>query len=185
MNCKKFFGAASVLVLLSVGEPHLILAQDANAAKPPVPAAPAQVEQGHSYRGDFSLIEIQNGKKVDTRQYSLTFGTNGRGHISIGTRVPTTTKTDGTVSYLDANTTIDASIGERAHDTVLDVNCNVTSVVPGLFPGQDPASPPILRILTISSVSMLVVGKQIVVGVADDPNSKAQFELDATITETK
>ena len=180
MNCKKFFGAASVLALLSVGEPHFILAQDANAAKS-APGPQEQVEPAHGYRGDFSLIEMDNGKKVDTRQYSLTFGTNGRGHISIGTRVPTVTKNDGTLSYLDANTNIDASIGERAHETVLDVNCNVTSVVPG----QDPSRPPVLRTLNISSSSMLVVGKQIVVGIADDPNSKAQFELDATITEIR
>jgi hypothetical protein len=177
MKSARFLKVASVVLFISAAAGPRGLAQDSNAPKP----APAtQPDSSHAYRADFTLTETEDGKKVDSRQYSFSFGTNGSGGVSIGTRVPTSTKTDGTIAYLDATTYINGHMSERPWP-MLDVNCNVTSVVPG----QDTSRPPVLRTLSISNSTLLMLGKQMLVGMADDPNSKAQFELDVTITQTK
>jgi hypothetical protein len=178
MKSATLLKVASVVIFISAAVVPRGLAQDSNAPKP---SSAAQADSSHAYRADFTLTETEDGKKIDSRQYSFSFGTNGSGGVSIGTRVPTSTKTDGTISYLDASTSINGRLSERAGGPMLDVNCSVTSVVPG----QDPSRPPVLRTLSINNSTPLVLGKQIVVGVADDPNSRAQFELDVNLTQTK
>jgi hypothetical protein len=42
--------------------------------------------------------------------------------------------------------------------------------------------PPVIRQIKISGDTLLVVGKPIVIGSADDPNSKRQFQLEVSVT---
>lgn len=154
-------------------------AQETNAAKS---TAPDVTTPMHNYRADYSLIESENGKKIDSRQYSVNLSKDGRSMVQIGTRVPVETKADGTLQYLDANTQIVSRLIGHPNGLVLDVSCNVTSVA------SDAASPtqrPVFRTFVIANDVVVTTGKSMVVGVADDPDSKRQFELDVTVTELK
>jgi hypothetical protein len=42
--------------------------------------------------------------------------------------------------------------------------------------------PPIVRQIKISGSTLLVVGKPILIGSTDDPNSKRQFQMEVTVT---
>jgi hypothetical protein len=44
---------------------------------------------------------------------------------------------------------------------------------------------PVVRQIKISGDTLLVVGKPIMIGSADDPNSKRQFQLEVTVTKLK
>ncbi len=44
---------------------------------------------------------------------------------------------------------------------------------------------PVVRQIKISGDTLLVVGKPIVIGSVDDPNSKRQFQLEVTVTKLK
>jgi len=154
-------------------------AQETNGAK----ATPTDVTTPmHNYRTDYSLIESENGKKIDSRQYSLNLSKDGRSMVQIGTRVPAGTKSDGTPQYLDADTVIVGRLIDHPNGFVLDVSCNVTSVA-----GDGTSRPdrPVFRTFVIANDVVVALGKSMVVGVADDPDSKRQFELDVTVTELK
>lgn len=154
----------------------------------PKPASANQAQSSnHVYRLDYALSETEGGKQIDTRRYQVTVGGADQslfmqGRVEIGTRVPTGAKTDGTVQYLDVGTSIMSVL--RSHNDLLDLNtnCSVTSVAPddAKVGGQ-----PLLRTLTIANDTPLVVGKAVLVGTADDPNSNREFQLEVTVTELK
>jgi hypothetical protein len=159
-----------------------------DTGSPKAEATPQAQTAPRSYRLDYTLTESQDGKKIDSRQYSIIIGggtQNGRpwqGHLRIGTRVPVVTKSDGTIEYVDVGTKINGFIFMRDGAQVLNTDCDVSSVVPdeAKVDGR-----PILRTLMISNETPVTVGKAVTVGTADDPNSKRKFQLEVTVTEIK
>ena len=181
MHGKKYIGAFFLAALLAGGMLAQAPAQETN----PKPAAQAAAV-AHAYRLDYTLTESQGGKKIDSRQYSLYAGGEGQdranGSVQIGTRVPVSTKADGTLDYLSVGTNIRATLYRRADVGMLDTYCDVSSLAPedAKFSGR-----PVLRTLTINNTMPLTEGKPTVVGIADDPNSNQEFELQVTVTELK
>ncbi len=159
-----------------------------DTGSPKAEATPQAQTAPRSYRLDYTLTESEDGKKIDSRQYSIVIGggtQNGRpwqGEVQIGTRVPVVVKSDGTIEYVDVGTKISGSISMRDGAQVLNTNCNVSSVVPdeAKVDGR-----PILRTLSIRNETPVMVGKAVTVGTADDPNSKRKFQLEVTVTEIK
>jgi hypothetical protein len=150
-----------------------------------------------AYHLDFTLDEMQEGKKINTRQYSMNlvaipstgprypigYGRN----LKIGTRVPIEgeqSKTD----YLDIGTRISCQlVADDTGQLALDVNAEVSSLVPRVeadkyIPsGRDP----ILRELSIQASTTVVPGKLTNLGTVDDPDSKRQFQLEVTAEKLK
>jgi len=136
------------------------------------------------YRLDFSINEMEDGKKINTRQYSMNLATNEGNEIKIGTRVPVESKGEE-FQYLDVGTNIFARIGELRGQTELTVRAE-TSNFAKLEPNQDkPFLPPIVRQLKMGGTALLPLSKTIVMGSADDPNSKRQFQLEVTVTKLR
>jgi hypothetical protein len=160
----------------------------ASAQAAPNPTAEA-VEPGHAYRIDFTLNEIEDGKKINSRQYSMNLNAGDQSEIKIGTRVPVEVK-DREIQYLDVGTNIWCRMRDRkdvtwlGNDVLLNVRSEVSSIVPP-EPGQGERSMPPLRQLRIEASTIAVVGKPMVVGVVDDPNSKRQFQLEVTATKLR
>jgi len=158
-----------------------------NVAQPKSEAAP-QAQTPRSYRLDYTLTELENGKKIDSREYSITVGGGTQsgppwqGVVEIGTRVPAGMKSDGSIQYVDVGTKIVGFISTRDGTQVLRTNCDVSSVAPdeAKVDGR-----PILRTLTIVNEAPVAVGKAVMAGTADDPDSKRRFELEVTVTEIK
>jgi len=161
-------------------------AQD--VAQPKSEAAPQAQTPPHSYRLNYTLTELADGKKIDSREYSISVGGGTQsgppwqGVVEIGTRVPVVMKSDGSIQYVDVGTKIVGFISTRDGTQVLRTNCDVSSVAPDetKVDGR-----PILRTLTIVNEAPVAVGKAVLVGTADDPDSKRKFELEVTVTEIK
>ena len=136
------------------------------------------------YHLDFSINEMEDGKKINTRQYSMNLATNEGNEIKIGTRVPVESK-EGEFQYLDVGTNIFARIGELRGQTELTVRAETSNfAVPE--PNLDKRDlHPILRQLKMGGTVLLPLSKTIVMGSADDPNSKRQFQLEVTVTKLK
>jgi len=172
---------AGLLLYVAMAPAH---AQDAapRAAEATRQASPSP----HSYRLDYALTELEDGKKIDSRQYSLSLGggTQGtqpwQGEVQIGTRIPVVMKSDGSIQYVDAGTKIVGFISTREGTQLLRTNCDVSSVAPD---EANVDGRPILRTLTIVNEAPIALGKAVLVGTADDSNSKRKFELEVTVTE--
>jgi len=137
----------------------------------------------HAYRLDFSVNELEDGKKINTRQYSMNLNADDADEIKIGNRVPVDSG-PGTFQYLDVGTNIWCRIGERAEGIPLTVRADVNNLaIPDQASGHE--SRPVVRQFKINASTLAQVGKPMVVGSVDDPNSKRQFQLEVTVSKLK
>jgi hypothetical protein len=150
----------------------------------------AKTKQLQPYRLDFSVNEVEDDKKVNTRHYSMNLTGGETNEIKIGTRVPVPTgNPNGALvntqyQYMDVGTRIWARLRERGDDWELEVNSDVSNLdVPREKPNGMLA--PIVREIKINGDTLLVVGKPIIIGSVDDPNSKRQFQLEVTATKLR
>src|SRR5258708_538860 len=160
--------------------PRALEAQDAQTAKStdiaekPLPA----------FRLDFVLFESEDGKRINTRHYSMNAvpGFINSNEIKIGTRVPVETQ-KGEMQYIDVGTNISSRMVEKGDSLQLEVRADLSNFA---NPEQENRTTmPLLRQLHISASTVATMGKPAIVGVADDPNSKRQFELEVTVTKLK
>ena len=136
-----------------------------------------------AYRLDFSVNEIDESKKVNTRQYSMNLNTGDANALKIGTRVPVEAK-QGEFQYIDVGTNIWAKLKERDNNLMLEVRAEISNFA---IPDQANRSNsmPLLRQIQINGSTVVFPGKMTAVGSVDDPNSKRQFQLDVTVTRLK
>ncbi len=156
-------------------------AQEQESAKKPEEQLKKPVS---AYRLDFSLNELEDGKKINTRQYSMYLKANDYNEIKIGTRVPVEAGAGKDVfQYVDVGTSIRGKVEERENGLLLEINCDTSHFA-------DPeraktSSIPLLRQVRISASTVVGVGKLIVIGSADDPDSNRQYQLEVTATKLK
>jgi hypothetical protein len=176
----------AVLIAALMLAPALMRAtpQDSGAPK----KASDSPEPGHSYRLDFTISELEDGKKINSRQYSINLSSGEANEIKIGTRVPVEAK-QGEFQYLDVGTSIWCRLRDRAdiawlsNDVMLQVRSDLSNFA---IPDQQAQSMrPIIRQVKIDSSAIATVGKQMVVGSAEDPNSKRQFQVEVMVTRLK
>jgi hypothetical protein len=175
------FSTLLVLFALSWGSPA-VKSQDASSGRPM-----SKEKSATAYRLDFSLSEWEEGKKINTRQYSLNIvpttgpGANGN-ELKIGSRIPVEPK-QGEMQYIDIGTNIWARMFELGDSFKLEVRADLSNLA---SPQQDTrTSMPIVRQLKISADTIVVAGQSASLGKVDDPNSKRQFQLDVVATKLK
>ena len=175
---KKTLATATLILALVVGGIGNASAQDSTSPK----AAPETEKTINAYRLDFSVNEFEDGKKINTRQYAMNLNAEDANEIKIGTRVPVESK-QGEFQYLDVGTNIWCRIGERANGLPLSVRAEISNFA---MPDQQAQQArPVLRQLSIRASTVAQLGKPMVVGSVDDPNSRRQFQLEVTVTKLK
>jgi len=163
-------------------------------SKKEAPAQTAKAEPVKPYRMDFSFNEVADGKIVNTRHYSMNLTATESNEIKIGTRVPVpSTSTASNASapaqvqyqYIDVGTNIWAQLREHGDELVLVVRSEVSNLDTSNDSPYTDRALPIVRQIKISGSTLLVVGKPILIGSMDDPNSKRNFQLEVTVTKLK
>ena len=135
----------------------------------------------HAYRVDFSISELQDGKRINTRHYSMNLNSGPWSQIKIGTRVPVS-PTQGSFQYIDLGTSIDCEVDEQGEDLALDVRSDFSNLS---NPEERRSAQPIIRQIKINGRTLTAPGKPVVIGAVDDPSSTRQFQLEATVTRLK
>src|SRR6476660_284731 len=103
--------AALALAMVAVGP---TLAQESATPK----AAPEAEKTQSAYRLDFSVNEMEDGKKINTRLYSMHSRSGDGNEIKIGTRVPVEAK-QSEFQYLDVGTSIWCRLRDQADVTAV------------------------------------------------------------------
>jgi hypothetical protein len=170
---------------------------------PSLKPAQAQDDQKpvHAYRLDFSLNELEGEKKINTRHYSMNLNVPGeRQDIKIGTRVPVATgsypasaSSGSTVSpvintqfqYLDVGTHISCLLKEHGDELELHAESEISNIDDEPVREKYGVSDPVIRQIKISGSTVVVPGKTIAIGSADDPTSNRKFELEVTVTKLR
>jgi hypothetical protein len=160
-------------------------------SKKEAPTQTAKNEPVQPYRLDFSFNELADGKLLNTRHYSINLTAGESNEIKIGTRVPVAAASAPDpmaatqYQYLDVGTSIWAQLREHGDECVLVVRSEVSNFDTSNETEHAAKSLPIIRQIKISGSTLLVVGKPILIGSMDDPNSKRQFQLEVTVTKVK
>jgi hypothetical protein len=184
-------------ILLAVTLEWAMLSGAGVYAQEPAPKAATQPESSEGkpksqgwdkpleeYHLDFSINEIEDGKKINSRQYSTNLATNEGNEIKIGTRVPVESK-EGEFQYLDVGTSLFARIGEMRGQTELTVRAETSSFAMPESNSEKRDLHPIIRQLKMGGTTLLPLTKTVVIGSADDPNSKREFQLEVTVTKLR
>lgn len=153
-------------------------AASASSSKGAEPKAAIPLE---AYRVDFSINELEDGKKINTRQYSMDLTKDQPQDIKIGTKIPVATK-DGEFQYIDLGTNISGRLQPHNDQLELIVHVDMSSFA---VPEQSHDSHSLIRQFKIGGGTLVVLGKPMVIGSADDPNSKRQFQVEVTMTKLR
>jgi hypothetical protein len=166
------------------------LVQAQEAAKD-TSSSPEKNKPAQSYRLDFSFNEIADGKIVNTRHYSMNLIAGTSNEIKIGTRVPVAVASSPSMpppmqyQYIDIGTNIWSQLREHADELTLAVRAEVSNLDVPTGDHGGAMLPPVVRQIKIDGETLLIVGKPIVIGGVDDPNSKRQFQLEVVVTKIK
>jgi hypothetical protein len=170
-----------------------------DASKSPKPATeeskpkPDQRKAIQPYRLDFSINELEGGKKINTRHYSMDLTAGSSNEIKIGTRVPVATgpRDAGNplasfqFQYMDVGTNIWANLREGGDDLQLEIRSDVSNLDMSSTHDHDALSAPIVRQIKINGSTLLITGKPIIIGTMDDPNSNREFQLEVIATKLR
>lgn len=135
-----------------------------------------------AYHLDFSISEIEDGKKINVRHYSTNLTGGNAQALKIGTRVPIESEA-GKFQYLDIGTNIRAKTYGTPELPILEVSAEISNLVvtdQNAYHGQ-----PTIRQMFISGTPTLTFDKPMIIGSVDDPNSKRQYQLEVTATKLR
>lgn len=170
---------ATALVLLVVAAGAFQKARAQEGGAPP----PKTEKVLTAYRLDFSVNELEDGKKLNSRQYSMDLNSDSSNELKIGTRVPLEEK-PGQIEYLDVGTSIWSRLEDHSGQIDLMVRAEISNfAIPDQSQGHDPR--PVIRQFKINAGTLATLNKPMVLGSVDDPNSKRQFQLEVTVTKLK
>jgi hypothetical protein len=133
------------------------------------------------YRAEFVITELEDGKKINSRHYSLLLNAGNWSELRIGTRVPSGPDVPG--QFLDVGTTINCRLVDYGPDVEIDVSSDFSNFFSN--PNQEHVGKPIVRQIKITGNTLVMSGKPVTIGVVDDPNSDRQFQLEATVTKLR
>jgi hypothetical protein len=140
-----------------------------------------------AYRMDYSVNELEDGKKINSRQYSINLNAGDANSLKIGTRVPVESE-QGKFQYIDLGTNIWCRLRQQASELTLEVRAEISSLAnssPDQAIGPPVVRAPVVRQLQINGSTIVVPGKPMVIGAVDDPNSKRQFQLEVTVSKLR
>jgi hypothetical protein len=167
------------LAIFSVLITTLATAQAAKESAPK-PERPTSV-----YKIDYVFYEVQDGKRSNVRNYTTLLGMNDRGSIRLGDRVPVVFgKDSGQVQYLDIGVAIDSRIEQELEGGVgLFTNVDISSVAPEQ-PGEN-RNIPVVRQTKFQLEAIVPLGKQTLIGSADEVDGMRRIEIQATATKVR
>jgi len=137
------------------------------------------------YRLDFALSEFVDGKKVNTRNYTVTAREDEMNKLRSGARYPVATASDEKntqFQYIDIGVSIDCRVVERGG--YLELNAVIdSSEIEGADAHGAPVPPgPVIAQMKSDVRSLIRPGTPTMVSSMDDPASKRRFQLDVTAT---
>ncbi len=187
----------AVLALLWFGA-GLAKAQDDTAKKTETTESPAPEQRKpevHVYRLDYKMYELDDGKRTNSRSYTLLARSSkspiDRAHLRTGNRVPIRRSgassnnmqvIPGDIEYEDVGMNIDSSVEEQSNKILVGTVLAMSSVVPNEPGAANPTGNPVFRTLRLEDVTLAIPGKPTLVGAIDDVTANRRYEIEVTVT---
>ncbi len=141
------------------------------------------------YRLDFTIKELDDGKVINSRSYSMVMQSaeeRGRsfGEIKAGSRVPiiaTNKEGQPTTTYMDVGVDINSQLYVlQDGNLLLGTNAEFSSLA-----ATQTTTNPIVRSIRSGTTSEITAGKPVQLALVDDPTSNHRFQIEVTATKLR
>jgi hypothetical protein len=136
-----------------------------------------------AYRIEFNVREIEDGKRLNSRNYMMVVEEGSYARIRVGNRIPIIGGEKG-LQYNDVGMNIDCHPRGREDRVSLEISVELSSVA---AQEQPPAATtnPVFRQQRSNILSVVTLGKPTVVASMDDVVSNRRYEIEVTATKVK
>lgn len=142
------------------------------------------------YRVSYRVNELENGKTINSRSYTLMAQPSRTMSVRIGNRVPFTTANSAgkgavsSVQYWNVGMNIDSTIDDRGENLLVHTKLEMNSLA---AKEQQSAleHPPIFNDLRLDDTTSATLGKPAFVGSLDDVSSNRHYVIEVTVTKAK
>ena len=140
-----------------------------------------------TYRLTYTIADMDAGKLVGKQHYAIIVVSGGRTTFKNGSKIPVvtgsykpdTSTVQSQLTYLDVGLNIDASLDESVNGVRLRTKVERSSVAEEK--SSVGADDPVIRQTVLESTSILIPGKQEMLGSLDVPGSTRHLELEAVV----
>lgn len=172
-----------VMVLLAIA---ILGAQETPQKQQPDKDAIVRHPATPTYKLAFSIYELQDGKKINQRDYSLWAEADDRAgnKLKIGTRVPIDIG-EGKMTYADVGFDMECSVAETVNNKVavrLDMTVTNFAIPEQNTDPRTAGNRPVLRGVTERVRAVVTPGKPQIITSMDDVNSTKRMQVELTAT---
>lgn len=140
-----------------------------------------------SYRLTYTIAETDDSKPVGSQNFAIIVVSGGRTTFRNGSKVPVVTGTSSSgaassktdLTYLDIGLNIDASVDESVNGVRLRTKVERSSVAEEKAVAG--ADDPVIRQLVLEGTSILIPGKQVMLGSLDVPGSTRHLAIEVVL----
>jgi len=152
----------------------------------PEPKAAAASSQAQTrpvsvYRYEFVVRELEDGKQINSRQYTLSGKSFDWARLRVGSRIPIMTGVGNQFQYHDVGINIDCRLDEGERGPMLYTSFESSSVVAG----AGSSTPPVVRQVKSQGDSLVVLAKPMIITTLDDVGTNRRYEIEVTVTKVK
>lgn len=159
----------------------------ARAAAAPQPARQEQSETSakkdappdfNVYRVSYRVNEVEDGKTINSRSYTLMTQIGNRAGTRIGSQVPYSTGKD--IQYQDVGMNIDCNLSKQGGNLLVQTWLNMNTVAgKEMLPS---GNQPVFGKFQIQDITSATIGKPAFVGSIDDVASNRHYLIEVTVT---
>jgi hypothetical protein len=136
-----------------------------------------------AYRIEFNVREIEDGKRLNSRNYMMMVEEGSYASFRVGNRVPIVGGEKG-IQYNDVGMNIDCRPRERGDAVALEIHVESSSVVAQEQPPTATTNP-VFRQQRSNISAVVTPGKPTLVASMDDVLSNRRYEIEVTATKVK
>lgn len=152
-------------------------------------AAAAQNKPVSVYRMDFVVRELENGKPINSRSYSVSGTTKEGAGVRALSKVPTghMQESEGLkgTEYQNVGIYIDCAPQESENGVLLMTRFTSLSVVPREPGANPPYEGPVIREMKFDGYWPVTLGKPMVMTTLDDVATNRRYEVEVTVTKVR
>ena len=170
------------LALASVGVQVAAAPQPAGQEQSETSAKKEAPPEFNIYRVSYKVNEVEDGKTINSRSYTLMTQVGNRASTRIGSQVPYSTGKD--IQYQNVGMNIDCKLMKQGGDLLVQTWLNMNTVA-GKETMPSGAQNPVFGTFQIQDVTSSTIGKPAFVGSIDDVASNRHYLIEVTVTEAK
>jgi hypothetical protein len=179
-----------VLILISALAFAFVAARSAEALQPrgqeqsPPTAKREPAPDSIVYRVSYKVNEVENGKTVNSRSYTLMAQTDKRASTRIGSTVPYSN--GKAIQYQNVGMNIDCIINKKEGGLLVETHLHMSTVASKEdIPMAGSLPTPVFGDFSLEDITVATQGEPAFVGSIDDVNSNRHYVIEVTVTKAK